>query len=284
MCSMDEFSMNPVPDRKTFIRTVRRVIHDDLYATLKHKNTHFYKIIDVCVRLMYEDGWHDGQKAFLSKNKEWPLPDIKEIYTKVKSLGNMGYGLDVNQAHAFSKVQLYMEEYINSQRINTRNIAIPTQYTEEDYTNLKEGDFINDTIDFLGILYNMTEEIGNLSAPIRECVEIFWEYNLTWKRIQRDATLDDIKNVLDKMGRLNLFRYDEISDIGKKFVSVRKYLTDWFHFKTKPTQKPKPDINTRVEELERQVQQLQDLVKDLTFQHPPTLTREELLKQLARHA
>ena len=115
--------MNPVPDRKTFIRTVRRVIYDDLYYTLKHKNTHFYTIIDSCVRLMFEDGWHDGQKAFLSKNKEWPLADIMEIYTKVKSLGNMGYGLDVNQAHAFSKLQLYMEEYINSQK-STHTIQV----------------------------------------------------------------------------------------------------------------------------------------------------------------
>jgi hypothetical protein len=177
-----------------------------------------------------------------------------------------------------------MKEYIRSQRINTRDTSIPTEYTEEDYTNLKEEDFINDTINFLGILYNMTEEIGNLSAPIRECVEIFWEYNLTWKRIQRDATLDDIKNVLEKMGRFNLFRYDEISDIGKKFVSVRKYLTDWFYFKNKPRQKPTPDINTRVEELEQQVKELQALVKDLIFQNPPELNRHALLKQLARHA
>jgi hypothetical protein len=276
--------MNPVPDRKTFIRTIRRVIHDDLYATLKDKNTHFYTIIDSCVRLMYEDGWHDGQKAFLSKNKEWPLRDVMEIDSKVQSLGNIGFGLDTNQAHALSNLQAYMKEYIHSQKINTRNIAIPTQYTEEYYTNLKQEDFINHTINFLGILYNMTEEIGNLSAPIRECVEIFWEYNLTWKRIQRDATLDDIKNVLDKMGRLNLFRYDEISDIGKKFVSVRKYLTDWFYFKKQSTPKPTPNINTRVEELEKKVQELQDLVKELTFQHPPELNRQALLKQLARHA
>jgi hypothetical protein len=280
--------MNPVPDRKTFIRTIRKVIYDDLYDTLKDKNTRFYKIIDSCVRLMYEDNWYNGQKAFFSKNKEWPLPDIMEIYTKVKSLGNMGYGLDVNQAHAFSKLQLYMEEYINSQKINTRNIAIPTQYTEEDYINLKEEDLINDTIDFLGILYNMTEEIGNLSAPIRECVEIFWEYNLTWKRIQRDFTLDDIKNVLGKMARLYMAPYDEASDIGKKFVYVRKYLTDWFYFKNKPRQKPTPDINTRVEELEQQVKELRSQVQALTIdfsrEHLPRLERSTLLKQLARHA
>ena len=64
--------MNPVPDRKTFIRTIRKVIYDDLYDTLKDKNTHFYKIIDSCVRLMYEDNWYKGEKAFFSKNKGLP--------------------------------------------------------------------------------------------------------------------------------------------------------------------------------------------------------------------
>ena len=43
------------------------------------------------------------------------------------------------------------------------------------------------------------------------------------------------------------------------------------------------DINTRVQDLEKQVRELRLLVEDLIFKHPPDLKRHALLKQLARH-
>jgi hypothetical protein len=172
-----------------------------------------------------------------------------------------------------------MRQYIHSQKIDTTNKEIPKKYIEQD-----ENDFIKDTMDFLGMLYNMTQKTTKFSKSIRECVEIFWEYNVTWKRIQRDDTLDDMQNLLDKMGKIYLTRDDDLSDVGKKFTDLRRYLADWFYFKKNPTSKSTPDMNTRVEELEQQVKELQALVQDLILQHPPELKRQALLKQLARHA
>ncbi len=303
MCSMDKFSMNPVPDRKTFIRTVRGVIYDDLYATLQHKNTDFYNTIDSCVRLMFEDGWHQGQKAFLSKNKEWPLHDIVQIDNKVQSLNNMGAGLDVVQVHALMDLQTYMKAYIVSQKIVTKNTAIPTTYKEQDYTRINEEDFINNTISFLGMLYNMTGEVGKFSTSIRECVEIFWEYNVTWTRRSNTETLHDIEEMDTKLSSINhqLTREDEFSIIGKNIRQLSKYIVDWFFFNKKGIFTPKndadskkstPDINTRVQNLEKQVQELQSQVQALTndfaSRHVPIFHRDtksasKLLLKLARH-
>ena len=276
MCSMDRFSMNPVPDRHQFIVTVYNVLFSDFYENLKEKGytqTTFFHTIEDCLLELYEN----------KKLKKDFDVDIQLIHKKIASLNDIGYGLDVSQVQTLHDLKTYLREYIHSQKIYTNIKQIPPKYTEQD-----KKDFIEDAMDFLGTLYNMSHKTTQLSKSIRECVEIFWEYNVTWKRIQRDATLDDMTNVLDKMGRIYLTRDDELSDVGKKFTDLRRYLTDWFYFKKKPTPKPTPDINTRVEELEKQLQELRSQVRALTNEfsreHLPRLERTTLLKQLARHA
>jgi uncharacterized protein YjaG (DUF416 family) len=264
--------MNPVPDRHTFIATVNNVLLSDFYEKLKEKGytqTTFFHTIEDCLFELYES----------KKPKNEFDVDIQLIHSKIASLNDIGYGLDVSQVHTLHDLKTYLREYIHSQKIYTNTKQIPPKYTEQD-----EKDFIEDAMDFLGTLYNMSHKTTKLSKSIRECVEIFWEYNVTWKRIQRDATLGDMQNLRDKMGKIYLTRDDDLSDVGKKFTDLRRYLTDWFYFKKNPTSKSTPDINTRVEELEQEVKELRALVRDLTFQHPPELNRQALLKQLARHA
>ena len=268
--------MNPVPDRHQFIVTVYNVLFKDFYEKLNEKGytqTTFFHTIEDCLFQLYEN-----QKP----KKDFDV-DIQLIHKKIASLNDIGYGLDVSQRQTLHDLKTYLREYIHSQKIYTNIKQIPLEYIQQD-----EKDFIKDAMDFLGTLYNMSHKTTQLSKSIRECVEIFWEYNVTWKRIQRDATLDDMQNLHDIMGKIYLTRDDDLSDVGKKFTDLRRYLTDWFYFKKNPTSKSTPDINTRVEELEKQLQELRSQVQALTNEfsreHLPRLERTTLLKQLARHA
>ena len=102
--------MDPIPDRQTFIRTVRHVIYDDLYVKLKLKNTEFYEIIDSCVRLMYEEGMHEGQEAWLSIKKDWTLDDIMEINTKLLKLSVYGAGITRDEKDSVEFLIQYMRK------------------------------------------------------------------------------------------------------------------------------------------------------------------------------
>ena len=270
---MNKFSMNPVPDRKTFIRTVRRVIYDDLYDKLENKNTEFYQTIESCVRLMYDDGFYEGHPAWLSKKKDWTLDDIMEIYTKVNSLSTFGAGLDLDQAHEVDFLRDYIRQYIFSQKITTSKKAIPHAYEEE-----VEADFIRNTIDFLGQLYNNTDKRTQFSKSLEKCVELFWIYDVTWKRVQTSITREDIDGLLKKLG--NIGKQDANSNLKQYLDDLMRYITDWFRFNKKPASTP--DITTRVQELEEEVQELRRQIQELSFHHAPSLERQALLKQLAR--
>lgn len=269
--------MDPIPDRQTFIRTVRHVIYDDLYVKLQYKNTEFYKIIDSCVRLMYKEGMHEGQEAWLSIKKDWTLDDIMEIYTKLISLTTLGAGLDVSQYHAVENLKEYMRQYILSQKIHTSNKSIP-----RDYTETSEENFIQDTIDFLGQLYNDTDKRTQFSKSLEEYVKLFWKYDRTWKRVQTSATVEDISNLQKKL--LTITRQDADFYSYQKLENIIRYITDWFYFNKKPavTQKSAPDLQARVEELEEKFEELQLQVRELLRERPPPLTRQVLIQQLAR--
>lgn len=269
---MDRFSMKPVPDRHKFIVTVNDVLFSDFYEKLKGKGytkTTFFHTIEDCLFELYENG---------QPKQDFDV-DIQLIHKKIASLNDIGSGLDTGQRNTLHDLTTYLREYIHSQKIDTTNKQIPIEYIQQD-----EKDFIEDAMDFLGMLYNMTQKTTAFSRSIRECVQIFWEYDVTWKRIQREATLDDIRNLSDRMLRIKLEMEFEHSPVGQKFTHLKKYLKNWFYFKENPTKKPKPDIDTRVEQLEEEVQALRLYVNDLIIQHPPPLNRTTLLKQLARHA
>ena len=284
VCSMDRFSMNPVPDRHTFIVNVYHVLMDDFFVKMNgqaHK-TNFVKVIWDCVLEMYEN---DKLK------KDFDV-DIQRIYEKIRALSEFGTGMDVTQVHTFHNLKDYMRLYIHSQKIDITNKETPTKYIEQD-----EEHFIKDTMDFLGMLYNMTQKTTEFSKSIRECVEIFWEYNVTWKRIQRDVTLDDIQKLKAEMVKIEAKTEMgfEHSPVGHKFVGLKKYLTDWFFYNKKgnftpviddDSQKSTPDINTRVKQLEEQVKELTTNVEKLLSEYPPMLERSSatsLLQKLARH-
>ena len=141
-------------------------------------------------------------------------------------------------------------------------------------------------MDFLGMLYNTTEKTSKFWNPIRECVDIFWEIDVTWRRKSKRATLDDIEEMKENLFKIILTQDDELSDTGKKIDSFRRYLHNWIYFKQNPTKKPRPDLNTRVEQLEHEIQELQAQVQVLTNEfssvHVPTLERQSLLQKLAR--
>ena len=273
--SMDRFCMDPVPDEHTFIQTVRHVIFDDYFMGLQHKHTTFYQIISECVEAMY-DQVQEEYKAKRDSNI-----DIMFVYQKLCTLNNIGAGLTNTQIFTLSDLTTYMRQYMRSQKIDSKNKDIPTEYIEQN-----EDDFIKDTLDFLATLYNMTIEDKKFRKSIRGCVEIFWEYNVTWKRIQRDVTLDDIRQLSTYMENIKTEMGFEHSPIGKKFDSLTRYLTNWFYFKDRLPKKPTPDINARVEQLEHEIQELQAQVQALTNEfssaHVPTLERQSLLQKLAR--
>lgn len=270
---MNKFSMNPVPDRKTFIRTVRRVIYDDLYDKLENKNTEFYQTIKSCVGLMYDDGFYEGHPVWLSKEKDWTLDDIMEINTKVNSLSTFGAGVDLDQRDEVDFLKDYIRQYIFSQKITTSKKAIPHAYKEE-----VEADFIRNTIDFLGQLYNNTDQRTQFSKSLEECVELFWKYDVTWKRVQTRATREDIDGLLNKLG--NIGKQDVNFKLKQYLDDLMRYITDWLKSNEKPASTP--DITTRVQELEKDVQELRRQIQELSFHHPAPLQRQALLKQLAR--
>ena len=262
--------MDPIPDRQTFIRTVRHVIYDDLYVKLKHKNTEFYAIIESCVRLMYKEGMHEGQEAWLSIKKDWTLDDIMEINTKLLKLSVYGAGITRDEKDSVEFLIQYMREYIYSQKIHTSDKSKPREYTET-----SEVDFIKNTIDYIGQLYNLTDKRTPFSKAIRRCIEIFWTYNVTWQRLSQTTTLADIQKVKQI---LDTIPADPAVETGQQLNKIIGYIDLNM---TKFSERT-PDLQERIAALEKQVQDLQLLVKDLLLERPPPLTRQVLLQQLAR--
>ena len=267
--------MDPVPAEHTFIQNVSRVIFDDFFMELQHKNTAFYQTISDCVKEMYDEN-QEGYTPKIDSNI-----DILLVYRKLMTLNNIGAGLTALQNFTLSDLTIYMREYINSQKIATTNKDIPNKYIAQN-----EDDFIKDTLDFLATLYNMTIDVKKIQNDMRKCVEIFWEHDVTWKRIEKDVTLADIQKLREDLKKI----VPEMNKTGTKLVackfdSLRTYLTDWFHFteKDKPIEKPTQDINAKVEQLEREIQELRAQVQELLLQNPPKLTTQVLLRQLVRH-
>ena len=259
--------MHPVPDRKEFITTVLTSLKI-IFDNLQYKNTDFAQGVRSCHATLMQ--------YIRSQPAESTLNDIVDCLSKLDKLNYMGSGITGDYVKEMNDLKRYMKDYELSQKVQTNSRkAIPDVYRKQD-----EADFVQDTIDFLANLYNKSDQRTQISKSIRECVEIFWEYNVTWKRIQRDATLDDIHNLLTKMVEIRTEMGFEHSPIGSNFASLKRYLTEWFRFNKKPASTP--DIPTRVQELEKEVQELRRQIQELLFHHPAPLQRQALLKQLAR--
>ena len=273
--SMGRFTMNPVPNRHNFIKTVHDVLYADFFLKMENTAANQTKLFDViqdCLLEMFEN----------DKPKEDSKIDILSICKKISALSEFGAHLDVHQVQTLQLLQNFIREYRQyPHKIDTTNKTIPTEYVEQD-----EEHFIQDTMDFLAMLYNTTENKSKFWNPIRECVGIFWEIDVTWRRKSKIATLDDIEEMKENLFKIILTQDDELSDTGKKIDSFRRYLHNWIYFKKNPTKKPRPDLNTRVEQLEHEIQELQAQVQALTNEfssaHVPTLERQSLLQKLAR--
>lgn len=284
---MNTFSMNPVPDRQTFITMVvssLKKIHDNL----QYKNTDFAEGVRSCHATLI--------KYLRSQSHECTLNDIVDCFSKLNKLDYAGAGLLNGQVNEMNELKRYMQDYELSQMVKTNNRKkIPDVYQKQ-----VEGDFVQDTIDFLANLYNKSDQRTQISKSIRECVEIFWEYDVTWQRKADIATRDTILKLKSKINEIEITREYEASEIGIQLRLLKLYIYNWFHYEF---QKSTPnidtqdintsdnnatDINKRVKQLEEEVQELRSQVQALTIdfsrEHLPRLERTTLLKQLARHA
>ena len=278
---MSDFSMHPVPNRRKFLVTVSNSLIN-LYNNLQHKNTVFSDGVADCIQKL---------KSYIQQKKdECTLNDILNIYNQLAKLEYIGSGISGTQVREIDNLKEYMKDYELSQIIET-NIrkSIPNVYTKQD-----EGAFIEDTIAFLASLYNMSDQRTQISKSIRECAEIFWEYNVTWQRKPEIATRDTIRELQTKLKEIQITRDDEISATGQQLRLLILYIHNWFYYEQKSdltqksqnsdvTQKSITDINAKVEELQNEVRALRRLVDELLLQRIPTMKTEVLLHQLARH-
>lgn len=282
--------MNPVPDRKTFITTVVRSLAQ-VYNHLQSKNTHFAEGLKSC---------HTNIVKYLGLYPEpCTLNDIVDCFEDLNKLNYFGADLSGEQVNLMNDVKEYMQEYELSQKVQTKSRkVIPTEYTKQD-----EGEFIKDTIDFLANLYNISDQRTPISKSIRECVEIFWEYDVTWQRKQEIATRDTIQELQTNLLKIKVTDGYEHTPTGKQLRLLILYIKNWFFYEVESVkpQKSTSDINTRVETLEKEVEELRAqlnrvlilyapelarddkrLLKLVSMEHKPTLERNALLQQLAR--
>ena len=276
--------MNPVPDRKTFIITVLTSLNT-LYKNLKEPNTNFAHGVFSCYQKMYR---YIPKKKELESYNEFTMNDILDFFVELDQLNYMGSGMTVGQVNEMNDLKRYIQDYELSQKVKTNSRkTIPDVYQEQ-----VESDFIKDTIDFLANLYNRSDQRTQISKSIRECVEIFWEYDVTWQR-KDIATRDTIRELQSKLNEIQITREDEFSEIGKQLRLLKLYIKNWFYYEhnSAAPQNSTPDINTsdnttdinaRVKQLEDEVQELRTKVQGLLFEHPPHLERQVLLRQLAR--
>ena len=272
---MSQFSMNPVPDRKTFLTTVVRSL-TTVFNHLEFQNTNFAGGLKSC---------HGNLMKYLGQDpKPCTLNDIVDCFSDLDKLNYFGAGLSSEQVNLMNAVREYMQDYELSQQVQTNSRkAIPTEYTKQD-----EGEFIKDTIDFLANLYNISDQRTPISKSIRECVEIFWEYDVTWQRKREIATRDTIQGLHTKLKTIQITRDDELTKTGQQLRLLILFITNWFYYEVESVkpQKSTSDINARVETLEKEIEELRKLVQDVLLNnpllHPPTLERNALLQQLAR--
>lgn len=287
---MSKFSMNPIPNRKKFITTfVSSLVN--LYKNLKYPDSDFAKGVYSCHQKIYKYVVNESYN-------ECTMNDILDIYNQLCKLEYSGSGIFGNQVQEMEDLKRYIQDYELSQKVKTNSRkSIPDVYQKQ-----VESDFINDTIDFLANLYNRSDQRTQISKSIRECVEIFWEYDVTWQR-KDIATRDTIRELQSKLNEIQMTREDEFSEIGKQLRLFKLYIKNWFYYEhnSASPQNSTPDIktsdnttdiNARVKQLEEEVQELRTKVEALLFEHPPEtllfekpppLERSVLLGQLARH-
>ena len=276
--------MHPVPDRKEFITTVLTSLKI-IFDNLQYKNTDFAQGVRSCHATLMQ--------YIRSQPAESTLNDIVDCLSKLDKLNYMGSGITGDYVKEMNDLKRYMKDYELSQKVQTYSRkAIPDVYRKQD-----EADFVQDTIDFLANLYNKSDQRTQISKSIRECVEMFWEYDVTWQRKADIATRDTISVLQSKINKIEITREYESSEIGRQLRLLKLYIHNWFHYEF---QKSTPDINTsdnntsdnnttdintRVKKIEEQVKELTTNVQKLLSEYPPMLERSSaaLLRQLARH-
>ena len=277
VCSMDQFSLKPVPKRNKFISTVGNVLLDLYFSKLKDGD--FFRAVESNVKKMYNVSFivDIGKNEYIPKNVEWTLDDIREIYTSLERVEP--YGETTELVMRFRDMRQYIQSYMSSQAIVTVSKKIDEKYQAQD-----QDDFIEHTIDYMGQLYNLTDKRTAFSKAIQLCIEMFWIYNVMWRRASQTTTLDDIKKLRTMLDTIP--EHDNALQTGQELNKIIRYI-DVNLQKLHST----PDINTRVQDLEKQVKDLQSQVQALTNEfasrHLPILERDthasKLLLKLARH-
>jgi hypothetical protein len=270
--------MNPVPKRNKFISTVGNVLLDLYFSKLKDDN--FFRVVQSNVKKMYNVSLivDTGKNEYIPKDVEWTLDDIREIYTSLERVEP--YGETTELVMLVRELREYIQSYMSSQVIFTVNKKIDERYQAQD-----QDDFIEHTIDYMGKLYNLTDKRTAFSKAIRLCIEIFWIYNVRWQRASQTTTLDDIKKLRTMLDTIP--EHDNALQTGQELNKIIRYIDVNLQQLHRT-----PDINTRVNQLEEEVQELRTKVEALVLQHPPEtllfekapiLERSVLLGQLARH-
>ena len=155
---------------------------------------------------------------------------------------------------------------------------------------------------------NTRSEIDSYNENIVFCMNCLWKEEMVdrgwagtfeeWvpKFLDKNNAIMDENNAIILIQKLILPR---LKDALKNVIDTKskKILTTlvrdvevWFAISSGDddvnelnVQKPTPDIDARVEELEKEVHELQAQVRTLTFEHPPEFHgRESLLQKLAR--
>lgn len=264
--------MNPIPNRQMFIQTVGDVLLDLYFAKLKDDN--FFRAVESNVKKMYNVSFivGTGKNEYTLKHVEWTLDDIREIH---KSLEHVDpYGETTELLMLVRELRQYIQDYMSSQKIPTVNTKI-----DEKYKAQNQDDFIEHTIDYMGQLYNLTDKRTAFSKAIRVCIEIFWIYNVTWRRESQTTPLDDIQKLRKMLDTIP--GHDHALQTGQELNKIIGYIDSNIQ-----QLHPTLDINTRVKQLEEEVQELRTKVQKLLSEYPPMLERSSaavLLQQLARH-
>ena len=230
----------------------------------------------------------EGMKIMMYKPEDssWKLKEVSEL--QLSDINKLFAWLYTIPLESVSESEICIASYYDlCSLIASYEKKIPTGIMEskDRVTDETEDEFIRSVINSLARLYNETDKNGNKFARcMKKCVEIFWEYGV-WT--EKHCTMQCIYQ-LHELLRQNPISYASGLTFGvaNRFNNLTQYTESWIESqaqKQKSTPKSTPDINTRVEELEKEVQELRSQVQALIFNNPPEFHgRESLLQKLDR--
>ena len=144
-----------------------------------------------------------------------------------------------------------------------------------------------------------TTNMKKFIEHIVSCMNYLWELERTdrgwigvtedWKKtaMDDDVAINVIRDkILPHLQAAAAFENFIDENLWKMLTDLVQVVENWFATSRADdtvNELKSTDINTRVEELEKEVQELRAQVQELLLQNPPKLMRQALLRQLVRH-